>query len=153
VNKIALLEIGSELPSIEAFNHNGNKINLRDFIGKPTVIYFYPMDDTPGCTKEACSFRDNISKFKGVNVVGISTQGVESHQKFVKKYNLNFTLIADKDKKISKKFGVLKSTGFARRTTFIFDENGILKFVYLDVNPEGHAVEVLNKLKELKLLK
>jgi peroxiredoxin Q/BCP len=148
-----MLKVGSELPDIETIDHNGNKINLRDFIGKPTVIYFYPMDDTPGCTKEACSFRDNMHKFKGVNVVGVSTQGIESHQKFIKKYNLNFTLIADKDKKVCKKFGVLKPSGFAKRTTFIFDEKGILRFVFTEVNPEGHAEEVLEKLKELKLLK
>jgi peroxiredoxin Q/BCP len=128
-------------------------LNLRDFVGKPTVIYFYPMDDTPGCTKEACSFRDNIKEFKNVNIVGVSTQSVESHQKFVKKYNLNFTLIADTDKKVCKKFGVLKVTGLAKRSTFIFDENGVLRFVYPDVKPDGHALEVLNKLKELGLLK
>jgi peroxiredoxin Q/BCP len=148
-----MLKVGSELPDIETIDHNGNKINLRDFIGKPIIIYFYPMDDTPGCTKEACSFRDNMHKFKGVNVVGVSTQGVESHQKFIKNYNLNFTLITDEDKKVCKKFGVLKPSGFAKRTTFIFDEKGILRFVFPEVNPEGHAEEVLDKLKELKLLK
>lgn len=147
-----MLEIGSKLPELEGIDQNGNKINFKDLYGKPTVIYFYPMDDTPGCIKEACSFRDNKGKFNGINVIGVSVQNPKSHQRFFLKYSLNFTLVADTDKKISESFGVLKFTGLDNRVTFIFDKDGVLKYVYEKVDPEGHAEEVLAKIGELKLL-
>jgi peroxiredoxin Q/BCP len=146
-----MLEIGSRLPDMRITYHDGSEADFKELLGKTTVVYFYPMDNTPGCTKEACSFRDNITRFKGINVVGVSTQGVDSHKSFIEKFNLNFPLIADKDKKISKYFGVLKPTGIASRVTFIFDKEGILRFVYDKVDPEGHAEEVLDKIRELGL--
>ncbi|MBC7091823.1 MAG: peroxiredoxin, partial [Nitrososphaeria archaeon] len=85
-----MLNIGSRLPEIKALNQNGEEIDFKNFIGKVTVIYFYPRDFTPGCTKEACSFRDNLSKFGNANIVGVSVQDVNSHKKFYLEYNLNF---------------------------------------------------------------
>jgi peroxiredoxin Q/BCP len=149
---MSTLNVGSKLPELEGVDQNGNKVNFKDLYGKPTVIYFYPMDDTPGCTKEACSFRDNKKMFEGINVIGVSVQSAESHQRFFIKYSLNFTLVADTDKKISKAFGVLKFTGLDSRVTFIFDKDGVLKYVYDKVDPEGHAGEVLVKIKELGLI-
>lgn len=149
---MTVLEVGSKLPDMEVVDQNGKGFNLRKFVGKLTVIYFYPKDQTPGCIKEACSFRDTKSMFQGVNVVGVSTQSIDSHDRFTRKYGLNFPLIADEDTRISKFFGVLRETGVANRTTFIFDKDGILVFVYPKVDPEGHAVEVLNKMKEMKLI-
>ena len=95
---MSTLKVGSKLPELEGVDQNGNKVNFKDLYGKPTVIYFYPMDNTPGCTKEACSFRDNKSSFEGINVIGVSVQSPESHQRFFIKYSLNFTLVADTDK-------------------------------------------------------
>jgi len=149
---MSTLKVGSKLPELEGVDQNGNKVNFKDLYGKPTVIYFYPMDNTPGCTKEACSFRDNKRMFEGINVIGVSVQSAESHQRFFIKYSLNFTLVADSDKKISKAFGVLKLTGLDSRVTFIFDKDGVLKYVYDKVDPEGHAEEVLVKIKELGLI-
>jgi peroxiredoxin Q/BCP len=149
---MSTLKVGSKLPELEGVDQNGNKVNFKDLYGKPTVIYFYPMDSTPGCTKEACSFRDNKNSFEGINVIGVSVQSPESHQRFFIKYSLNFTLVADTDKKISKAFGVLKLTGLDNRVTFIFDKDGVLKYVYEKVDPEGHAEEVLSKIKELNLV-
>lgn len=148
-----MLKVGDELPNIETFDHNGNKVNLRSFIGKPLVLYFYPMDDTSGCTAEACSFRDNIEKFKNVNIVGVSVQDEKSHRRFMEKYKINFTLIADKDKSVCKAFGTLNFTGLAKRVTFIFDEKGICKYVFEKVDAKNHAEEVYQKLKELNLVK
>ncbi|HLC59515.1 MAG TPA: peroxiredoxin [archaeon] len=147
-----MLEIGDKLPEFKSVNQDGKRISSKDLLGKPTIVYFYPIDDTPGCTREACSFRDNFHKFNGVNLVGVSTQGQESHKKFSDKYRLNFTLVVDKKKQISKTFGVLKVTGTASRSTFIFDKKGELKFVYPAVTPDGHSREVLEKLKELGLI-
>ena len=149
---MSILKVGSKLPELEGVDQNGNKVNFKDLYGKPTIIYFYPMDNTPGCTKEACSFRDNKSMFEGINVIGVSVQSAESHQRFFIKYSLNFTLVADTDKKISKSFGVLKLTGLDNRVTFIFGKDGALKYVYDKVDPEGHAEEVLVKIKELGLI-
>lgn len=147
-----MLNIGSTIPEIVALDQNGEEINFRSFIGKVTVIYFYPKDFTPGCTKEACSFRDNMSRFKDMNVVGVSVQDVDSHKKFYLTHSLNFTLIADYDKKVSETFGVLRPSGLAERVTFIFDRNGVLRHVFDKVKPENHAEEVLSKIRELGLL-
>ncbi|MGB9727403.1 MAG: peroxiredoxin [Nitrososphaeria archaeon] len=146
-----MLNIGSRLPEIKALDQNGVEIDFKNFIGKVTVIYFYPRDFTPGCTKEACSFRDNLSKFGDVNIIGVSVQDVDSHKKFYLEYNLNFTLIADYDKNVSKTFGVLRPSGLSERVTFIFDGDGILRYVFDKVDPKGHAEKVLEKIRELGL--
>ncbi|MEM2154605.1 MAG: peroxiredoxin [Nitrososphaeria archaeon] len=147
-----MLKVGAQIPEIVALDQNGEKINFRDFVGKVTVIYFYPKDFTPGCTKEACSFRDNMGRFKDINVVGVSVQDVDSHKRFYLTHSLNFTLIADHDKKVSETFGVLRPSGVAERVTFIFDKGGILRYVFDKVNPENHAEEVLAKIDELGLM-
>lgn len=146
-----MLNIGSRLPEIKALDQNGEEIDFKNFIGKVTVIYFYPRDFTPGCTKEACSFRDNLSKFGNVNIIGVSVQDVNSHKKFYLEYNLNFTLVADHDKNVSKTFGVLRPSGLSERITFIFDKDGILRYVFDKVDPKRHAEEVLEKIRELGL--
>ncbi|MGC8911369.1 MAG: peroxiredoxin [Nitrososphaeria archaeon] len=146
-----MLNIGSRLPEIKALDQNGVEIDFKNFIGKVTVIYFYPRDFTPGCTKEACSFRDNLSKFGDMNIIGVSVQDVDSHKKFYLEYNLNFTLIADYDKNVSKTFGVLRPSGLSERVTFIFDGDGILRYVFDKVDPKGHAEKVLEKIRELGL--
>jgi peroxiredoxin Q/BCP len=117
---------------------------------KPTVLYFYPKDDTPGCTVEACEFRDSLSQFAkaGVQVIGVSTDSAESHQKFGQKYGLNFRLVPDPDKAISRNYDVLGQMGFANRVTYLI-KGGQIKKAFPKVNPKGHAQEVLSALKEL----
>jgi peroxiredoxin Q/BCP len=144
-----MLAIGAKAPAIETLDQNGQKIKS-DFKGK-SVIYFYPKDDTPGCTKEACSFRDEARLFQqmGVKVYGVGTDDAASHKAFADKYALNFTLLADPEKKITSAFDVLNERGSASRVTFIV-QDGIVRHVWPKVNPEGHSQEVLAKLKELK---
>jgi len=143
-----VLDVGKHAPQIETLDQSGNRVrpNLK---GK-TVLYFYPKDDTPGCTKEACAFRDDLTEFQklGVKVYGVSTDDAESHRKFVEKYGLNFTLLADPDKKIARQYGVLSEKGYASRVTYLI-ENETIKHVWPQVNPEGHSREVLEKLKQL----
>jgi len=147
-----MIKEGQKAPDFNALDYNGKKVNLKNFRGKNVVLYFYPKDDTPGCIKEACSFRDDIQMYKGMDaeVVGVSVDGIESHKKFSNKYGLNFTLLSDKKKVITKKYGVLKITGMAKRTTFLIGKDGKVKYVFKDVKPDGHSKEVLQKLKEMR---
>ena len=147
-----MIEKGSPAPDFTAPDQNGREVSLKDFRGKNIVLYFYPKDDTSGCTKEACSFRDDIQMFQGIGakVVGVSVDDVESHKKFVDKYGLNFTLVSDKKKEITQKYGVLKFTGSAKRTTFLIGKDGKVKYVFEDVKPDGHSKEVFEKLKEME---
>ncbi|HEX3037219.1 MAG TPA: peroxiredoxin, partial [Thermodesulfobacteriota bacterium] len=115
-------KVGDKAPEIEAETYGGEKLRLGDFIGKKTVaLYFYPKDNTPGCTKEACSMRDGIGELQelGVQVLGVSTDSVKSHESFRDKYNLNFPLLSDKDKNIIKSYGVESDHGSAKRVTFL----------------------------------
>jgi peroxiredoxin Q/BCP len=123
--------------------------SISDFKGKKVVLYFYPKDDTPGCTKEACGFRDSLNEFEKLNVVvvGISPDSPSSHLKFASKYNLNFLLLSDQQKSIAKKYKVLNEDGRIKRTTFIISESGIIEKVFENVNPEGHEKEILEYLK------
>ena len=148
-----LLEIGAKAPDFESVDQNGKNVRLSDFKGKPVVLYFYPKDDTPGCTAEACNFRDHIDHYEknGVKVLGVSVDSDTSHKKFEKKYNLNFTLVSDKKKDITQKYGVLKEKT-ASRVTYLIDRDGKIAYVYPKVSPKEHAVEVFEKLKELKLM-
>jgi len=150
---VNLLKIGTKAPDFEAVDQNGKTVRLADFKGNPVVLYFYPKDDTPGCTAEACNFRDNMDKFqeKGVKVLGVSVDGDKSHKKFEQKYNLNFTLVSDSKKDITKKYGVLGERT-ASRVTYILDKDGKIVHIYPKVSPKEHAVEVLNKMSELKLI-
>lgn len=128
------LKIGDKLPSFSAKDTNGNIFNSQDYIGKqPLVIYFYPKDDTPGCTAQACSFRDNYQEFKdlGAEVIGISSDTVTSHLKFKSKFNLPFILLSDNDKKLRKLFGVQNSLFIIPdRETFVIDKQGVVIMVF-----------------------
>jgi len=148
-----MLEVGKKAPDFNLKDQDGNKRKLSDYRGKPVVLYFYPKDDTPGCTKEACSFRDNfgIFKRKGVEVLGVSIDDEKSHVKFREKYNLPFTLLSDAGKKVVEKYGVWveknmygkKKWGTARKT-FLIDEEGKIKHIFNKVKTDIHAHEVLD---------
>ena len=134
---------------------DGKEHSLKEFRGKKIVLYFYPKDDTSGCTKEACSFRDNLSLVKknGAVVLGISADGTESHKKFISKYDLNFPLLSDESKSVLEKYGVWKLKSFMgrrymgiERTTVIIDEKGKISHIFPKVKVEGHTDEVLNAL-------
>ncbi|MDW8020086.1 MAG: peroxiredoxin [Chloroherpetonaceae bacterium] len=115
------------------------------------MLFFYPKDETPGCTKEACAFRDVYAEFKAadIEVFGISVDNVASHQAFKQKQNLNFTLLADETKEVCKKYGVLGALGFAQRVTFLIGKGGVIKKIFRDVQPEVHAKEVLEVAKTI----
>jgi peroxiredoxin Q/BCP len=147
-----MLKEGSTAPAFKTKNANGETVSLKDLRGQKVVLYFYPKDDTPGCTKEACSFRDAFSQFKkkGIAVLGVSPDSEAKHQKFVTKYNLPFTLLADTDKSIVEAYGVWGEKKFmgrkymgVHRTTFLIDEKGKIKKIFEKVKPEDHANEVL----------
>ena len=146
------LKEGDVAPDFSATTNGGEKISLADLKGKNVVLYFYPKDDTPGCTKEACAFRDEFAEFKkrGVVVLGVSVDSVKSHDKFVRKYKLPFTLLADEDKKIVQAYGVwgqksmfgIKFMGI-HRVTFLIGPNGRIKKIWPNVRPAEHVEEVL----------
>jgi peroxiredoxin Q/BCP len=147
-----MLKEGSAAPAFKTTDAEGETVSLKDFRGQNVVLYFYPKDDTPGCTKEACSFRDAFAKFKkrGISVLGVSPDSATSHKKFATKYKLPFTLLADTDKSISEAYGVYGEKKFmgrtymgVHRTTFLIDEKGKIKKVFEKVKPEEHASEVL----------
>ncbi len=146
------LKEGDKAPSFTAATSGGGKISLADCKGQNVVLYFYPRDDTPGCTKEACSFRDNFAEFKrrGVVVLGVSTDPVKSHDKFTEKFKLPFTLLADDDKKIVQAYGVWGEKKFmgrkhmgTHRVTFLIGEDGKIKKIWPKVKPDEHVAEVL----------
>jgi thioredoxin-dependent peroxiredoxin len=148
---------GTTAPTFKTNDANGNPVNLKDLRGQKVVLYFYPKDDTPGCTKEACSFRDAFSKFKkrGITVLGVSPDSEASHKKFAAKYKLPFTLLADTDRSIAEAYGVWGEKKFMGRTymgvhrkTFLIDEKGKIKKVFDKVKPEEHADEVLDAFAE-----
>jgi thioredoxin-dependent peroxiredoxin len=148
-----MLKEGSAAPAFKTKDANGETVSLKDLRGQKVVLYFYPKDDTPGCTKEACSFRDAFSQFKkkGIAVLGVSPDSEASHQKFVTKYKLPFTLLADTDRSISEAYGVWGEKKFMGRTymgvhriTFLIDEKGKIKKIFEKVKPEDHASEVLD---------
>lgn len=147
---------GMDAPDFELKDQDGKSVKLSDLKGKKVVLYFYPKDDTPGCTKEACSFRDNIGAFKGQQAVilGVSLDKGVSHQKFINKFQLNFPLLCDEDAKVSKLFGVYKKKNlYARlfwgieRSTFVIDEQGKIKKGFRKVKVDGHTEEVLAALR------
>ncbi len=152
----AQLAVGEKVPEFTLKDQNGNAFKSTSVIGKEiTIIYFYPKDDTPGCTKEACSFRDSYEGFSaaGVTVIGISADDVASHKKFAQKYNLPFTLLADSENKVRQAFGV-KADLFGLlpgRVTFVIDKNGKVSHVFSSqMNAEMHVKESLAAVKKLK---
>lgn len=147
-----MLNDGDSAPDFFARSGDGDMIQLADFRGQRVCLYFYPKDDTPGCTKQACSLRDSHSTFeeKKIKVFGVSLDDEESHQKFAQKFDLPFTLLVDKDHEISDKYGVYGEKNFygkksmgINRTTFLIDESGKIVKVFRKVNTEAHADEVL----------
>lgn len=139
-----LLDVGDPIPKLSATAHDGETVNLGELSG-PTVVYFYPKDDTPGCTKEACAFRDIWSEYEaaGVLVVGVSTDDAASHRAFADKHGLPFPLIADTEEKWAKSFGVASRAGFLERVSFLLGADGKIVKVYPDVDPGVHAREIL----------
>ncbi len=149
---------GTKAPSFKAPDQEGVVHSLKDYAGKWVILYFYPKDDTPGCTKEACSFRDGFAKFKraGIEVIGVSVDSVKKHAKFVEKYSLPFTLLSDEDKKIVEAYGVWGEKKFMGRTymgtnrvSYLINPEGKISKVYAKVKPEEHADEVLADVKLL----
>ena len=147
------VKLGENAPSFEGLTADGSKLSLKDFIGKKNVVlYFYPKDDTPGCTKEACSFRDSIKSLEGLGteIVGVSLDSVDSHKKFKEKYHLPFPLLSDKDKRIATAYGVLKEGGTsASRVTFIIDKKGKIAKIFPKVDVNIHTSEVIAALEGL----
>ena len=150
--------LGTSLPTLSLFSDSGEKISLKDFKGRNVILYFYPKDDTPGCTKEACDFRDSLKalKSRGVIVLGVSKDSVESHGKFVKKYSLNFPLLADVEGKLCEALGVWQEkSNYGKkymgivRTTFLIDSNGKIAKIYPKVRVEGHVSRILEDLAQL----
>lgn len=149
------LQEGDKAPDFSAETNGGGSVKLVNFKGKNVILYFYPKDDTPGCTKEACAFRDNFEAFKqkGAVVLGVSVDPVKAHDKFVEKYKLPFTLLADVDKKIVEAYGVWGQKVFmgrkylgVQRVTFLIGPDGKIKKIWPKVKPEEHAAEVLAAL-------
>ena len=150
------LNEGDKAPEFTAPTNGGGKVSLADFKGKHVVLYFYPRDDTPGCTKEACAFRDEFAGFKkkGAVVLGVSVDSVKAHDKFARKFKLPFTLVSDEDKKIVKACGVWAEKSFmgrkylgTHRVTFLIGPDGRIKRIWPQVKPEEHAEEVLAALE------
>lgn len=146
------LASGQEAPAFETTDQNGETVRLSDFAGSKVILYFYPKDDTPGCTKEACNFRDNYQTLlaKGYKVLGVSVDDQKSHKKFAEKYSLPFPLLADIDKKIVEAYGVWGEKSMygkkymgVNRVTYVIDEKGKVEHVYEKVKPETHAEEIL----------
>lgn len=152
-----MLKEGNKAPDFTATDQDGNKVKLSDYKGKRVVLYFYPKDDTPGCTKEACSFRDadDVFNAKGIKVFGVSTDDEKSHQKFISKFQLPFDLLADTDKKIVEKYGVWGEKSMYGRTymgtlrkTFLIGEDGRVVKIFDKVKVAEHADEVLKAFGE-----
>jgi len=146
-------KVGDKAPDFSVAASNGTTAHLKDYIGKGNIVlYFYPKDDTKGCTAEACGIRDTMEEFKGLNatVLGVSFDSVESHKAFIAKYNLPFVLLADTDKKVAKAYGVADdSSKVASRSTFVIDKTGKIVFVDPKVNPATHAAELKTVLAHL----
>ena len=150
-------EVGKKAPDFTLLDQDGKKVSLKDFTGKKVVLYFYPKDNTSGCTKEACNFRDEFPKFQKSDavIIGISPDSVNSHKKFAEKYNLPFTLLSDEDKKVLEKYEVWKEKSMygrrymgVERTTYVIDENGKIKKIFNKVKVDGHNKEVMEALKD-----
>lgn len=149
------VKIGQKAPAFSLPNQDGKIVRLSDFKGKKVVLYFYPKDDTPGCTKESCAFRDGLEEIhsSGAVVLGISADSVDSHKKFAKKFNLNFPLLSDEKKTVVQAYGVWKEKSLygrkfmgIERTTFIIDEHGKFDDIFQKVKVGGHLEEVLAEL-------
>ena len=150
-----MIKVGDQAPDFTLPSVGGGQVRLSDFRGQKVVLYFYPKDNTPGCTKEACSFQDQSSalKRKGAVVLGVSADSVASHEKFAKKYGLEFPLLSDEAKEVVKLYGVWKKKSLygrlfngVERTTFVIDERGVVTHVFPKVRVNGHTREILDVL-------
>ena len=155
---MAMVQEGKKAPEFELESSEGGEVKLKDLRGKTVVLYFYPKDDTPGCTREACAFRDNQAalKKKGVVVLGVSGDSLASHEKFKSKYKLNFPLLSDPDRAVAKKYGAWgekvlygKKTVGMIRSTFVIDGEGVVRKVFPRVKVDGHAEKVLEAVAAL----
>jgi peroxiredoxin Q/BCP len=151
-----MVEVGKPAPSFSVLDQHGRKVTLASLKGSPMVLYFYPKDQTSGCTKEACSFRDAVAEYEkaGAKIVGVSPDSVESHVKFIDKHELPFTLLADTERKVAEAYGVWKEKSMygrkymgVERTTFVIDAKGIVRNIFPKVKVEGHSAEVLEAVK------
>ncbi len=145
-----MIEIGMPFPLLKLNDQNGKMFDMNELIGAPFLVYFYPKDDTSGCTAEACDFRDSFPKFKSVKVIGVSPDSPKSHKKFADKYSLPFVLLADEDHKLAEMCGVWVEKSMygkkymgVQRSTFLMDESGKIVYVWENVKPQGHAEAVL----------
>ena len=146
------LVIGEKAPDFEQKDQDGNLVKLSDFKGKKVILYFYPKDDTPGCTSQACNLNENLPALqaKGFEIIGVSVDGQKAHQKFIKKYDLKFTLLSDEDHQLVEAYGVwVEKSMYGRtymgtaRTTFIIDENGIITDIIEKVKTKEHTSQIL----------
>ena len=154
---MSILEQGAKAPAISAKDQDGKSVTLEEYRGRKVVLYFYPKDDTPGCTKEACAFRDNFPKFNiaGVEVLGVSVDDESKHKKFSEKYQLPFRLVSDTEKKIVEAYGVWGLKKFmgreymgTSRVTYLINEDGVIEHVWPKVGVAQHAEELLNYLQQ-----
>jgi thioredoxin-dependent peroxiredoxin len=153
---MARLEAGDKAPNFSLPDHDGKKVSLKDLKGKPSVVYFYPADDTPGCTKEACQFNDNLATFNraGVQVIGISPDDGGKHRRFRSKFGLKFPLLSDPEHKVMEAYGAWgektlygkKTTGVIR-STFLIDGQGVITRAWYNVRADGHAEKVLEQVR------
>ena len=144
-------EKGQKLPDVDFITEEEERISAGELTGQTTVLYFYPKDGTPGCTKEACSFRDRMADYEeaGIKVYGVSLDSPESHREFREENNLNFPLLTDENGSAAEELGVLGDRGVANRTTFLLDAEGRVSEVYPEVSPETHADEILEDAASL----
>lgn len=144
--------LGAPAPGFKLQDQNGKWHTLADYRGKWVALYFYPKDQTPGCTTQACDFRDNIFAYRDANAVilGVSVDDVESHKAFAEKHGLPFSLLADPTKQTANRYGVMNFTGFAKRETFLIDPKGMIVKRYVVSEPKGHSQVVLKDIKELQ---
>lgn len=156
---MSLLAVGAKAPEFTTTDQHGTKRSLSDFKGKKVILYFYPKDNTPGCTKEACAFRDQFEAFRHLNVeiLGVSVDSEKSHQSFAQKYNLPFTLLADTDKHLVEAYGAWGEKSLygkkylgTNRVTYLIDEAGSIAAVFPKVKPDQHAAEILAVLQSGK---
>ena len=152
-----LLQAGAKAPDFNTTDQSGKKVTLKDYRGKRVVLYFYPKDDTPGCTKEACAFRDHFAEFKKLNVevLGVSVDTEKSHKSFAEKFKLPFTLLADTEKNIVNAYGVWGEKSMygrkymgTNRVTYLIDESGRIAAVFPKVKPEEHVAEILATISQ-----
>lgn len=148
-----LLAVGSTAPDRALRDQDGNERTLASLRGHPAVVYFYPRDGTPGCTREACAFRDAWDRYEraGIRLVGVSSDDVESHARFAREHELPFPLLADVDGSLAAAFGVPRHLGMDSRVTFVLDAEGVVRSVFRDVDPGVHAEEILAEIARLGL--